>query len=811
MPSELFGISAKHWTATESVVKLSSGLTFASARYKRSEFEWNSQFLLLATAFLFTALLTTFASFAPIERAAKNISDTLNSKPASGLIHIVEIDAKSLQKLEKWPWPRGYHAQLVDRLTEAGAAQIVFDVDFSSNSETTQDAAFAAAIKRSQGRVVLPTFRQAASSGHLTAEIESLPIKSLREHAFLGAVNVHPDKNGQVNSYPYGMITDQTPRPSIAALLADKDGSMNASFKIDQSIEIDTIPKHSFVDILNNDFDRSDIKNKKIIVGATAIEIGDRYPTSRFGVIPGVIIQTMAAETLLAGTALPQFGPWPLLIIALVLFSFCNAAFSHRPIARTAFTVATLALLSLAPVIAQRFKFAELDVVPALIMATIFLMLQFVADLFGKISTARRVDIDTGLPNFTMWKNQKLEEGPKAVVVAEISNFKEITSTLDDADIMYFVQNVASRLGVATAGNQLFRIDREQFCWTIKTASPDDVENILQSAAHLFTAPVIIGSRTLRATICFGAVIDSSNHASALSGMAALASKKACAAGVRTVWHNEGMAEDNIESVFIVSEFAKALETGQITVVYQPKFSIAANRVRGAEALVRWNHPVKGLISPAVFVPVLEQENLMEELSLFVLGEIVREIPKWNKGPEQFGCAVNVSATLLMNSDFAEKAVKLIRDSQIDPGLITVELTESAALSSTEHAEKMLKRVKDFGPRLSIDDYGTGQSTLSYLRKFNADEVKIDQSFVRTIKTDQANLIMVKSTIELARALGMSVVAEGVEDETVFNMLSDMGCDVIQGWYIGEPETGQYFINNWVYPHPEERPQIQAA
>ena len=794
-----------------SVVNLSSSLTFAARKISRFEFQWNSQFLLLATAFFFTTLLTAFVSFAPLERTARNISDAVNSKPASGQIHLVEIDAKSLQQLQKWPWPRNYHAQLVDRLTEAGAAQIVFDVDFSSRSEPEGDAAFAAALKRSEGKVVLPTFRQAASSGHSTEEIESLPLKSFREHAFLGSVNVHPDTNGQVNSYPYGMITDKTPRPSIASLLADKDGSLGSSFKIDQSIEIDSIAKHSFVDILNGDFDVNSVRNKKIIVGATAIEIGDRYPTSRFGVIPGVVIQTMAAETLLAGTDLPQLGPWPLLALALIMFAISVATCSQNRIASTIFTFAALVTLSLAPILAQRFKIAELDIMPAIVMVSIFLALRFVAGLFQTISTTKRLDIDTGLPNFTMWKNQKLEAGPKAVIVAEISNFKEITSTLDDTEIVYFVQNVANRLNVAIAGNQLFRIDREQFCWSFNTAAPDAVEEMLNAAAHLFNAPLVIGTRSLRATICFGAVIDSSVQSSALSGMAALASKKACAAGVRTIWHNEDMAENNSESVFILSEFATALASGHITVVYQPKYSIAANRVSGAEALVRWNHPVKGPISPSVFVPVLEHENLMEELTLFVLGEIAREMPRWNNGPLAFGCAVNVSATLLMNSDFAQKALKMIKASQIDMDLLTIELTESAALSSTEQAAKMLQKLKELGLRLSIDDYGTGQSTLSYLKEFNADEVKIDQSFVRTIKTDHINLIMVKSTIEMAQALGMSVVAEGVEDSSVFDMLADLGCDVIQGWYIGKPETGQQFFNNWVNPDQEERPQIQAA
>lgn len=792
-------------------MQLSHSPSSDTAKIKSFGFKWNSQFLLLATTFIVTALFTAFASVSPVERAARNISDTVNSKPASGQIHLIEIDAKSLQKLEKWPWPRSYHAQLVNRLTEAGVAQIVFDVDFSSRSDAAEDAVFAEAIARSQGKVVLPTFRQAASSDVTEEEVESLPIESLRENAILGSVNVRPDKNGHVNSYPYGIVTDHTPRPSIAAILADQDGSLNTTFKIDQSIEIDTIPKHSFVDILNREFDKNELKNKKVIVGATAIEIGDRYPTNRFGVVPGVVIQTMAAETLLAGTALPQLGPWPLIILCFMMLSFCIANFDKKPIALGAFTASTLAILLVIPTLSRRLKYAELDIIPAIMMVAIFFASRFVFSLYNKISVANGLDADTGLPNFATWKSHKLGSGLNTVVVAEISNFKEITSTLDDSNVINFVQNVAVRLGLSTAQNQIFRINREQFCWSVNSASKDEVENMLNAAAHLFTAPIIIGTRQLKATIAFGAVIGRSTKASDLSGKAALASKKASATGVRTLWHNKNMAEINDESVFIASEFADALATGQISVVYQPKFSVKANRVTGAEALIRWSHPVRGSISPSVFVPVLEKENLMKDLTLFVLREIAEETPKWNCGPASFGCAINVSATLLMNSDFAKEAVKIIKNSGIDPRTITIELTESAALSSMVHAEKILRRLKEFGFSLSIDDYGTGQSTLSYLRKFHADEIKIDKSFVRTINTEQANMIMVKSTIEMARELGVSVVAEGVEESAVYTCLVSLGCDVIQGWYIGKPISSHSFIRNWVNPVVKKQPQIKAA
>jgi EAL domain-containing protein (putative c-di-GMP-specific phosphodiesterase class I) len=187
----------------------------------------------------------------------------------------------------------------------------------------------------------------------------------------------------------------------------------------------------------------------------------------------------------------------------------------------------------------------------------------------------------------------------------------------------------------------------------------------------------------------------------------------------------------------------------------------------------------------------------MEALTLFVLRQVVEDVERWNSVRNPMGCAVNISASLLANPAFAKRAVAIIRDSGIDPALLTIELTETAALSSQEMAASSLNQFKQLGAHLSIDDYGTGQSTLTYLKSFSADEIKIDQSFVKLIATDNANKIMVRSSIEMAHALGMKVVAEGVEDIAALNVLREFGCDTIQGWYVGKPVTRDEFMQRW--------------
>jgi hypothetical protein len=187
----------------------------------------------------------------------------------------------------------------------AGARTIAFDVDFSSASNPAEDAKLAAALKRAGGGVVLPTFRQYAGSGS-SEFTENVPIKSLAENAFLGAVNVSPDEDGAIRNMLLGVETSGLPRPSLPSLLAESKAEIGQSFEVDYSIQPGSIPRHSLVDLLEGKVAQESLRGKRVIIGATAIEMGDRYTVPGHGVIPGVVIQALAAETLLAGNHSPK-------------------------------------------------------------------------------------------------------------------------------------------------------------------------------------------------------------------------------------------------------------------------------------------------------------------------------------------------------------------------------------------------------------------------------------------------------------------------------------------------------------------------
>lgn len=750
--------------------------------------------------FLLALLLALVNADASLEARLANLRDTILTKPASGEIHIVEIDAKSLAEIDNWPWKRSEHAQLVDRLSKAGAEQIVFDVDFSSHSTGSEDRAFAEALARAGGKVVLPTFRQRASHDAGAVDRENLPIAPLREHAMLGSVNVQPDRTGQVNRYPYGTITDGLPRPSIAALLADHKGEVGKSFVIDQSIDIATIPRHSFTDVINGRVDPAAIEGKRVIVGATAIELGDRYPTARYGVIPGVVIQAAAAETLMAGPVAPEYGPWPLLLLSVagmaMIVGFIRkgrimagaAAFS---VALGCFTIAALL---------QQSRIASLEMAPAIlfVIGTSFAFL--IIRLFRNAALERLIDRETRLPNLNAWRRLRRDACIHGVVVAEMQNLDAILSSSSSADAKLLLRAIADRLELSCGAGNLYRIGPERFCWALASPDSADADACLEGATALFNAPFAVGQRSVRAMICFGVAKEAGSDPVDLVNKAALAAKRASEFALRSMWYGEGLAQETDLSLFIVSEFDEALNSGQISVVYQPKYCFASNRVVAAEALVRWNHPQKGQISPAIFVPVLEQENLLAPLTLFVIEHALENMAQWQSAGQQLRCAINISASLFADPQFPDQSLELVRQGDVDPDRITFELTETAVLSSMEDTASIWQRFKKAGIELSIDDYGTGQSTLSYLKSFDADEIKIDQSFIRAVGTNQTNRIMVQSTIEMAHALGMKVVAEGVEDAETCAILRELDCDIVQGWHIGKPVPADEFVRLWGAP-----------
>ena len=239
--------------------------------------------------------------------------------------------------------------------------------------------------------------------------------------------------------------------------------------------------------------------------------------------------------------------------------------------------------------------------------------------------------------------------------------------------------------------------------------------------------------------------------------------------------------------VSLMGELDPAIAAGDIHVHYQPKLALALDRITSVEALVRWKHPQRGWVRPDLFIPLAEQSDRIRPLTLFMLERVMRDLARWRTQGIELTAAVNISAKLVAAAGFDGEVRALLAQDIVPPSALILEVTESATLSDPETAGACLQGYRDMGVAISMDDYGTGQSTLSYIKQLPLSELKIDRSFVQHAHISRADGLMVRSTVELAHELGLKVVAEGIEDAECLAFLRTIGCDMAQGYLISKP------------------------
>jgi EAL domain-containing protein (putative c-di-GMP-specific phosphodiesterase class I) len=264
-------------------------------------------------------------------------------------------------------------------------------------------------------------------------------------------------------------------------------------------------------------------------------------------------------------------------------------------------------------------------------------------------------------------------------------------------------------------------------------------------------------------------------------------------------------AQDEIE---LQRDLRHAIERGELMLYYQPKINARTLQVTGAEALLRWKHPVRGMVSPAVFIPLAERFGLIGNLGHWVLEEACRQVREWLDGGLRVRVAINLSVHQLRQADFVHRIREVFQRHQIDPSLITFEITESVAMEDTQATMHAFERLASAGVILSIDDFGTGYSSLSYLRKLCARQLKIDRSFIQDLNGSADAKAIVEAVIGLAHALGLNVVAEGVETADQQRILQELGCDELQGFLFAKPMPAPQLT---LWAREDERPEMASG
>jgi EAL domain-containing protein (putative c-di-GMP-specific phosphodiesterase class I)/CHASE2 domain-containing sensor protein len=699
----------------------------------------------------------------------------LLSRDASGQIHIIEVDAESIANIQQWPWPRDHYARLVEQLDDAGVRSITFDIDFSSPSSPDEDAEFAKAIAEARASVVLPTFAQNASENS-DRQLDALPIPVLREHASLASVSVIPDADARVRRMLYGTMTEGTARPTLSAQIAGQAGSINTSFAIDFSIDGQSIPRHSFIDVERGLFDRRSVEGKDVLIGATAIELGDRYGVPIHGVIPGVTIQALAAETLLSG-GLRELGWVPLIVLAALLSIAIASAGSYTLIAMRA--GASLLVLFMIETAAYHGAATILGVIPAVIAVACAGLLQAVRLARRQLRERALVDAVSGLPNSIAFAQREHDED-QLIAAAYIADFDNVRAAIAKDDMGKFIERLVERMQSVHPLGEVFRYDTRVIAWTHQGEHQDLVDALgrIDAAMH---KPIEIGAKRIDVRITFGIASG--------SDLASAARAASHAAQEEKVWHAHESTEAAMieQRVSLMGELDEAIEAGQLKVVYQPKLRLDTDCIESVEALVRWEHPERGHLSPDTFIPLAEESNRIEALTLFVLERTIADLAEWCREEIVISAAVNVSAKLVSSEHFASAVERILSNTGVPRERVILEVTESAAMRDPEAAARNLERFRKLGVHISMDDYGTGQSTLSYLQKLPLTELKIDRAFVEKVHEVRSDALLVRSSIQLAHSLGLRVVCEGVEDEACLQFLRDNDCDYAQGYLISKP------------------------
>jgi diguanylate cyclase len=726
---------------------------------------------------LLAAILFGLIGFGELmEDGLRIVRNATRSPPVSGDIVLVEIGDPSLRQVGSWPWPRSTQGKLIEEIDRLGAGQIVMDVLYASPSDPAEDAALAEAIARA-GNVTLAVQNRV---GDLAGKNDAaLPMPALAKHARLASIGVYYNWQNAAWKVPYGATVQGRAMPSLAAEIAGVAGPPDRDFRIDYAFDTDGIPRVRSVDVLNRRVPRSAIEGKVVVVGTNSPRMGDQYVIPGRGKRGGVFIHILAAETLKKGEPV-DLGWIPALLAAAAAAAFALHSGRKRVMGVTAAAIFTVPLLT------ESFL-VSLDIMPAL-----FLLGVVAARLAMKRSRSKGlVNTLTGLPNLAALAADK--SGPDLPLVAvRVHNYAEIASTLDAAGERQFIEQIVARLTLGQQDRRIYQGDEGIFAWFAARGTP--FASHLDALHSLFRSPVRVGATSIDAVLSFGIELGSSRSPTSRLGSALVAADEADAEALKWKFHDPARLEDVPWRLSLLSQLDKAIDNGEVWLAYQPKLDLATRRTIGAEALARWTHPDKGPISPVEFISAAEQHDRIEPLTLFVINKAVEAASRIVQRGVDFDIAVNLSARMLSDRRLPGKVAAILDRHGLEPSRLTLELTETAAVSGSGNGMDLLAGLRDLGIKIAIDDYGTGLSTLEYLKKIPASEIKIDQSFVKSMRDNRSDLIMVQSTIALAHSLGRTVVAEGVEDPQSLEQLTMLKCDIAQGYVVGRPMSFEELV-----------------
>ena len=408
-------------------------------------------------------------------------------------------------------------------------------------------------------------------------------------------------------------------------------------------------------------------------------------------------------------------------------------------------------------------------------------------------------DTLTGLPNRAVF-NARLTEALRiaqakatnmGVMLIDVDKFKQINDTYGHGTGDVFLQIIADRLKSVFGAHLVARLSGDEFA--VMLSSMSDVARLTRIASDMIRAtdaPCVIEGKEIKISLSIGIAraSDGSWRSSRLLHCADLALYRAKHSGRSTfAWYKPEMDAEASKRKEIEEGLIKALKFDQFSLLFQPQYSLIDNQLKGYEALIRWEHPIKGNISPELFIPVAEDTGLIVDIGKWVLDRACQEAASWQD--QSLRVAVNVSAAQFVANETHGRVAEALKTSGLAPERLEIEITESLLIANTKAVVETLEKVRAMGVAIAMDDFGTGYSSLSYLSKFPFDKIKIDRSFIHNLGEDPSTDAIVTAIIGLGKSLDVVITAEGIETEAQVAKLREAGCTLAQGYLYGRPDS----------------------
>ena len=723
----------------------------------------------------------------PAEDMLRNVRLRLQEKAASGKIVMVLQDNKTLDGLGAIDVNRGDDAEVLSVLFSSGARRVFFDRSFSVRGREKDEEKFIEQLRSHPGQVFLGATPGSDKSGNYAGK---LPLKEYRQYAeVVSLLTYYAPFNLNVglplsSESPIGKI------PSLSAKIAGVDGGVDRLYFPDYSIRVWTFPKISYLDVINKKFDSGMFRGKTIIIAPESVAFNDIHyiPGQRIDA-PGGYFHAIGAETLTRGFP-AQLGWFPPFF--LVLMVIVSGLGRGRVLDIYRFTALVL-VLGAAPFLLDMAR-TSVDVVPALAVALVAVVRVRNLD---RVETAGETNYGSGLPSVQALRNSS-ELKPNILVALKIRNYGAIIGSFAEHVEAQLASEIVRRIRIGDEGVVVYH-EGGMFVWLSNIRSTFDLFENLEGLHRIVQNGIHVGG--LDIDLSFNCGVDSEFDRPVSGRIAsAMQSTEEAVRNDELVYQHDSRKHEAQWEISLLTSLDRAIDNGEVWVAYQPKLDLKTNRVSGAEALVRWTHPERGPISPEKFIRIAEEFHRIERITRFVINEAVKSAVELARMGYDLTMSVNVSAQLLRNPGLPGMILETLGMHGLSADRLILEITETDRLDRTSRTFQMLERLVKSGLRLSIDDFGTGNATIDYLRYLPASEVKIDKVFVSSMEDGKEDYLLVQSIIEMAHSLDRVVVAEGVETATVLEMLKSLRCDIIQGYYVSRPVPFRDFVEGLARP-----------